>query len=102
MTTTETLTKADLAQFTGSETWHRHGIVRDVLFTDGAKHVADAAGAYWLLDEIALAQRYKRRVAAEEFQVWTLKVKDRKATLTCDDGNGNAVYVKPAILKVGV
>jgi hypothetical protein len=26
-------------------------------FTDGAKHVADAGGAYWLLDEIALAQR---------------------------------------------
>ena len=94
MTTTETLTKADLAQFTGSETWYRHGIVRDVLFTDGAKHVADVGGAYWLLDEIALAQRYKRRVAAEEFQGWTLKVKDRKATLTCDDGNGNAVYRK--------
>ena len=93
-TTTKTLTKADLAQFTGSETWYRHALVRDVLFTDGAKHVADAGGAYWLLDEIALAQRYKRHVAAEEFQVWTLKVKDGKATLTCDDGNGNAVYSK--------
>jgi hypothetical protein len=52
MTTTKTLTKADLRQFTGSETWWRHGLVRDVLFTDGAKHVADAGGAYWLLDEI--------------------------------------------------
>ena len=57
MTTTKTLTKPDLAQFTGSETWWRHALVRDVLFTDGAKHVADAGGAYWLLDEIALAQR---------------------------------------------
>ena len=28
------------------------------------------------------------------FSVWTLKVKDGKATLTCDDGNGNAVYSK--------
>src|SRR5208337_2197669 len=47
-TTTKTLTKADLAQFTGSETWYRHALVRDVLFTDGARHVADAGGAYWL------------------------------------------------------
>jgi hypothetical protein len=38
--TTMTLTKTELAQFTGSETWHRHSIVRDVLFTDGAKHLA--------------------------------------------------------------
>jgi hypothetical protein len=69
--------------------------VRSVLFTDGAKHVADAGGAYWLLDEIALAQRYKKRVAAEEFQHWTLKVKDdHTARLTCDDGNGNIVFSK--------
>ena len=94
MTTAKTLTKAELAKFTGSEVWYRHGIVRDVLFTDGAKYVADAGGAYWLLDEIALAQRYKAKVAAEEFQVWTLKVKGSAATLTCDDGNGNAVYQK--------
>ena len=95
MTTTKTLNKADLAQFTGSEQWFRHALVRSVLFTDGAKHVADAGGAYWLLDEIALAQRYKKRVAAEEFQNWTLKVKDnRTARLTCDDGNGNVVYTK--------
>ena len=64
------------AQFTGSEQWYRHALVRSVLFTDGAKHVADAGGAYWLLDEIALAQRYKKRVAAEEFQHWKLTVKD--------------------------
>lgn len=95
MTTTKTLTKAELAQFTGSETWWRHAIVRDILFTDGAKHVADAGGAYWLIDEIALAQRYQPKVAAEEFQLWKLKVADSKATLTCEDGNGHAVYTKP-------
>jgi hypothetical protein len=55
--TTKSLNTADLAQFTGSEQWYRHRIVRDVLFTDGAKYVADAGGAYWLLDEIAFAQR---------------------------------------------
>jgi hypothetical protein len=67
-----------------------------VLFTDGAKHVADAGGAYWLLDEIALAQRQKA-IAAEEFQVWTLAVNlaSHTATLPCEDGNGKTVMTKP-------
>jgi len=34
--TTKTLSKSDLAQFTGSEHWYRHGINRNVLYTDGA------------------------------------------------------------------
>ena len=33
-TDTKTLTKADLIQFTGSEHWYRHAMVRDVLYTD--------------------------------------------------------------------
>ena len=50
-------------QFTGSEHWYRHGLVRDILFTDGAKYVADQGGAYWLLDEIAIAQRFEKAVS---------------------------------------
>jgi hypothetical protein len=95
MQDTKELTSADLLQFTGSEQWHRHAIVRDVLFTDGAKYIADQAGAYWLLDEIALTQRFEKTVAGEEFQLWKLKVDpDHTATLTCEDGNGKAVYSK--------
>lgn len=95
MQDTRQLTAGYLRQFTGSEQWYRHGIVRDVLFTDGAKFVADQGGAYWLLDEIALAQRFEKNVAAEEFQLWTLTVNpDHTATLACEDGNGNAVYSK--------
>ena len=94
-TMTKTLNTADLAQFTGSENWYRHGINRRVLFTDGAKYVADQAGAYWLLDEIAIIQPHNACVAAEEFQVWKLTVNaDQTAVLTCDDGNGNVVYTK--------
>ena len=92
---TKTLNTADLAQFTGSENWYRHGINRRVLFTDGAKFVADQAGAYWLLDEIAIIQPHNARVAAQEFQVWKLTVNaDQTAVLTCEDGNGNVVYTK--------
>ena len=63
-----------MRQFTGSEHWYRGTLNRKVVFTDGAKHVADHGGAYWLLDEIALAQLHVKAVAAEEFQVWKLKV----------------------------
>ena len=88
------LTKADLEQFTGSENWYRHALVRGILFTDGAKFLADRAGAYWLIDEIAFSQR-RKKVAAEAFQCWRLHVKqDSTARLTCDDGNGNIVYRK--------
>jgi len=92
---TKTLNTATLAQFTGSENWYRHAINRAILFTDGAKFVADQAGAYWLLDEIAIIQQHNARIAAEEFQVWKLAVTaDNSGTLTCDDGNGNVVYTK--------
>jgi len=95
MSEPKTLIKADLALFTGSENWYRHGLNRKVLFTDGAKYVADHGGAYWLLDEIALSQRYEKAVGAEEFQVWKLAVKsDHTATLTCEDGNGKVVFTK--------
>jgi hypothetical protein len=92
-----------LSQFTGSEHWYLHGLARDILFSDGAKYVADQSlprtrsggGAYWLLDEIAFAQHGQKRVAAEEFQVRKLTVKpDRTATLACEDGNGRTVFEK--------
>ena len=93
MTKTARLTEADLRQFTGSENWYRHPINRAVLFTDGAKYVADQGGAHWLLDAIAIAHRYEKCVAAEPFQVWMLRVhSDRTATLVCSDGNDNIVY----------
>jgi hypothetical protein len=92
--TQKPLTKQDLTQFTGSEQWYRHGIARNVLYTDGAKHVAEAAGAYWLIDEIAFAQSI-RPVAAESFQHWKLNVSaDCKATLVCEDGNDTVVFSK--------
>ena len=84
------------AQFNGSEQFYRHSINRKVIYTEGAQYVAEHGGAYWLLDEIALIQPYNSAVAAEEFQVWTLKVdsENHTAVLTCDDGNDNIVFTK--------
>ena len=52
----------DLRQFTGSEHWYRHSLNRAVVYTDGAKYVADQVGAYWLLDEIALSLRQRPEI----------------------------------------
>lgn len=75
------------------EHWYRHALHREILFTDGAKYVANKAGPYWLLDIIAIAQRHENVVAAEEFQAWTLKINaDPTGLVTCDDDNGRIVY----------
>ena len=60
----KTLTQPDLWQFSGSTTWYQHSLNKDVLYTEGAQYVAEAGGAYWLLDEIALAQQSIPPVAA--------------------------------------
>ena len=63
-------------------------------FTDGAKFLADRAGAYWLLDEIALAQ-WINRVKAEESQVWKFVVTGSMGDLTCEErADGNEVFAK--------
>jgi hypothetical protein len=91
----KTLSLSDLSQFTGSQTWYRHGLLRHVLYTEGVRYVAEQAGSHWLLDEIAIAQKAQPRVAAEPFQHWVLEVRDnRTALLSCDDGNDNVVFSK--------
>ena len=88
-----TLTESDLWQFTGTEHWYRDALVRNVSFTDGAKYLADHAGAYWLLDIIAIAQAYTATVATEDFQAWRLTVNaNASATVVCTDGNDKERY----------
>lgn len=83
-----------LAQFTGSEVLYRHSLLPRVKYTEGVKYVAEEEGAYWLIDEVAFAQRYEAAVAEEEFQVWSLSVAGNTARLDCDDGNGNVLFQK--------
>ena len=82
-----------LPRFSGTEHWYRHSLNRRMTFTDGVKYLADAAGAYWLVDEIALRQ-IKPAVRAQEFQVWKL-AKNKSgngATLTMEDGNKHVCH----------
>lgn len=82
----------ELAIFTGTEHYYRHGLARNVVYTDGVQHFAESAGAYWFLDILAtepviLAQ-------AKEFAVATLKVAGDKAVLSVTDGNDHEVYTR--------
>jgi hypothetical protein len=87
------LTAAALRQFTGTEHWYRHGLFRNVTYTDGAKYVAEHGGAYWLLDIIAIAQRFEKKVAGEGFQSWRLTVDDDACGLVvATDGNGHELF----------
>lgn len=88
------LDAADLAVFTGTEHWYKHWLGR-VVYTDGVKYVSENAGAYWLIDEIAINQS-RPKITAEGFQVWKLEVdlEKRRGVLTCDDGDGRIVFTK--------
>ncbi len=81
--------EAELRQFIGTEQYYRY--TGGVVLTDGAKYLADRAGAYWLMDVVASWQAAKK-VTCEHFQLWKLEVKeDHKATVTADDGNGKEI-----------
>lgn len=56
---------------------------------------ADDSALLFERDFGLLANVLEPRVAAEEFQVWKLTVRqDRSAALTCEDGNGHVVFAK--------
>jgi hypothetical protein len=96
MTNTPKLSAADLRQFSGgTQDYYRHSLNRNVLFTDGARYVADEGGAYWLLDLIAISQLHDKRLRRQPFQVWGLAVHaDNSATLTVEDGNHNVLLTQ--------
>ncbi len=73
-----------LTQFAGTEHYYR--LNRRCLITDGAKYLADEAGAYWLLDTAAA---YLIELGTcDWFALLRIVVRDRQATLTLEDGNG--------------
>ncbi len=76
-----------IANCNGTENYYRHAISR-VVYTDGVKVVAEAAGAFWLIDVILSHQNDRRLAKCQGIQVWRL-VRDQKGngvTVTCDDG----------------
>lgn len=89
---TKTLTQKELDQFTGTEQYYPHGLTQ-LVFTDGVKYMAEAGGAFWLIDVVA---SYKRK---EPFQIWELKVNpDKSCVVTMKEDTDKPILVKQKIL----
>jgi hypothetical protein len=76
---------AQLSQFTGTERYYR--LNRKCLLTDGTKYLAEAAGAFWLMD--AAVSYLLELGTADWFVLVRLAVTDSSAVLTLEDGNGS-------------
>lgn len=75
-----------LPYFIGTEHYYKWSVLfPKFVLTDGAKYVADNAGAYWLMDLIASHQPKVRKIT--EFQVWKLEKTGSSAVVRCEDGN---------------
>lgn len=87
--------KKELNGFCGTERYHRHftGLGH---FTDGVKHLADRAGAYWLIDAIFSYQIHKK-IRDLPFQIWTLKVAESSAILEMKEDDGEPIKVRQEI-----
>jgi hypothetical protein len=104
--TTETKKEIDarlgneLRQFSGSENRFKHFTGR-LVYTDGVRHLANAAGAHWLIDAIASHQgdrQLKSDPRLREIQFWSLTVNDdRSAVLTCQADSGERPAVQQQI-----
>ena len=73
--------------------WHW---TRRMTYTVGVKHIAEQAGAYWLIDAVA-SHLTNPAAKREEFQHWILTVNpDKSAVLSMNDGNDET---KPLIVQ---
>lgn len=77
------LTPQGLAAFTGDLDRYRHALNRRVIYTPGVRYLAEAGGAYWLIDVIASwigSASFNEAVAADErieqLLFWTLDCSD--------------------------
>lgn len=85
---TNQLSPEYLANFYGSETFVRWSPLTESILSEGAHHVANAAGAFWLFDLIDSHLTTHGLDHLTEFCVARLTVTDGKAKVTLDDGNG--------------
>jgi len=81
----------ELKQFSGSEQFYRNPLFQKFVYTEGVKHLAEQAGAYWLIDHI-FSNQYDLYLSVEEFQVWKITVQeDDSASIQVEDGNGRMI-----------
>lgn len=86
----------DLGQYYGTLGYLRHRPFGgpSILLTDGARYVAETAGAFWLMDEIARGCK-EWLLEGTGFVVVRLRVEENSsAKLVVEDGNDNVLHEK--------
>ena len=76
---------SQLSYFTGTERYYR--ITRKHLLTDGTKYLAEEAECFWMMD--AIASHLSEIVTQDCFVQVRMTVKNSRATMYYEDGNGN-------------
>lgn len=76
----------------GTDQWYRHGLNRNVLYTDGVQAFAENAGAYWFLDIVATELHGLQK--REHALFISLDVRDSAATIRVTDGNTTTLYTR--------
>lgn len=84
---------SNLREFYGTENYHHHWCGGQILLTDGAAFLREAANCFWLFDIIASIKPLLRK--KDHFHVIKLtKQGDGEAVFVADDGNGNVHYTQ--------
>lgn len=96
VTQSELLT--NLEQYTCTTHHYKHWLNRFV-YTDGVQYLAEAAGAYWLIDAIASHQpEAVKDPMLKDFQIWRLTVTQtdtsKSADLVCERDTDDAVITQ--------
>jgi hypothetical protein len=89
--------ESGLANFTGSEHFHRWSpLFRKHTLSDGVKWLCEAADSFWLADAIASHHgKCMKDPMLRYMQFWTLTVHpDKSATLTCDRDEGDTAFTQ--------
>ncbi len=86
------ISKQELSQFIGTEHYYRHWL-KQLVFTDGVKFLADKTGSHWLIDLIA---SYQPKLNGKyPFQLWEIKVnEDSTGTVTMKEDSSTPVIIR--------
>lgn len=84
----------NLDHFCCTEKYYRLTPLRNVLFTDGMKHVADEGGAYWLMALIAGHCIIPFKMGQHFLTAKLTKGETGTAEVVIDDGNGNVLVAQ--------
>lgn len=82
--------KSELSHFIGTEKYHRWSSIFPDFLTDGAKYLAEKAGAFWLMDIVGSV---RRKVLAKGFATLNMTIDgEGGCVVALDDGNGKVFY----------